>query len=69
MYMAITVVILMDMYNHLAPQDKEYFRASREALFGQKLEEVSSCFDTNYNGQIWSLLLLLIRKLLSEPCE
>ena len=44
MYMAITVVILMDMYNHLAPQDKEYFRASREALFGQKLEEVSFRF-------------------------
>ncbi|KAK9826572.1 hypothetical protein WJX74_003460 [Apatococcus lobatus] len=40
MYMAITVVILMDMYNHLAPQDKDYFRKSREALFGQKLEEV-----------------------------
>ncbi len=42
MYMGITLVILMDMYNHLAEKDKKYFRESREALFkGQKLEDVS----------------------------
>ncbi|DBA85417.1 TPA: hypothetical protein ACH3X2_006095 [Trebouxia sp. C0005] len=45
MYMGITLVILMDMYNHLAEKDKKYFRESREALFkGQKLEDV--CADT-----------------------
>jgi len=43
MYMGITLVILMDMYNHLAEKDKKYFRESREAMFkGQKLEDVSS---------------------------
>ena len=42
LYLAVTRVILMDMYNHLAPQDKQYFRESREALFGQKLEEVGA---------------------------
>ena len=42
MYMGITLVILMDMYNHLAEKDKKYFRESREAMFkGQKLEDVS----------------------------
>lgn len=41
MYMGITLVILMDMYNHLAEKDKKYFRESREAMFkGQKLEDV-----------------------------
>ena len=44
MYMGITLVILMDMYNHLAEKDKPYFRESREKLFGgQKLEAVRNC--------------------------
>lgn len=42
MYMAITYVTLMDMFNHIAEKDKKYFRESREELFkGQKLEDVS----------------------------
>lgn len=46
MYMAITYVTLMDMFNHIAEKDKKYFRESREELFkGQKLEDV--CANTD----------------------
>ncbi|MBP0439020.1 glutathione S-transferase family protein [Tianweitania sediminis] len=31
---------LMDIHDHLAPEDQEYFRKSREARFNKKLEEV-----------------------------
>ena len=42
MYMGITYVILLDMFNHLAEKDKKYFRESREQMFnGHKLEDVS----------------------------
>ena len=33
---------LMDIYNSLAPADQEFFRASREKMFGCTLEEFSS---------------------------
>lgn len=32
--------VLLDIYHHLAEQDKEYFRQSREQRFGMTLEEV-----------------------------
>lgn len=33
-------LVLMDIYDHLAEQDKEYFRKSREQRFGMTLEQV-----------------------------
>ena len=42
LYMAVAKVVLLDMFNSLAPEDKQYFRTSREEKFGgQTLEEVS----------------------------
>ena len=40
LYMAIAKVVLVDLLNALAPEDKQYFRQSREEKFGQTLEEV-----------------------------
>ena len=41
MYMAVTNVVMMDMFNHLCSEDQPYFRKSREAMFKpMKLEEV-----------------------------
>lgn len=37
---AVARIILVDVYNHLSPGDQPYFRASREARFGCRLEEV-----------------------------
>jgi glutathione S-transferase len=33
-------LVLLDIYEHIGPQDQEYFRASREPRFGISLEEV-----------------------------
>ena len=42
MYMDVTKVVMLDMYNHLNPKDQPYFRESREAMFKpMKLEEVT----------------------------
>ena len=37
---ALMPIIIMDVYKQLAPQDKDYFRASREQRFGKPLEQV-----------------------------
>lgn len=37
---AILPIIIMDVFNQLAPEDKDYFRASREQRFGKPLEQV-----------------------------
>jgi glutathione S-transferase len=37
---ALARLIHLDIYRHVAPQDREYFRRSREARFGLTLEEV-----------------------------
>ena len=41
MYLAIAKVVILDLYNALAEEDKPYFRESREKTFGKTLEEVS----------------------------
>ncbi len=33
-------LVVFDIYRHVAPQDRDYFRSSREARFGRTLEEV-----------------------------
>ncbi len=33
-------LVLLDIYNHIGPQDQEYFRQSREPRFGMSLEDV-----------------------------
>jgi glutathione S-transferase len=38
---SITKIVLMDIYNMLAPADRAYFRRTREARLGQTLEEVA----------------------------
>jgi len=35
-------LIILDIYNHLVQEDKEYFRAGREKMFGGTLEEVQA---------------------------
>lgn len=61
MYMGITLVILMDMYNHLAEKDKKYFRESREAMFqGQKLEDVSHQLQVPYISLLQPCFWLLL---------
>jgi glutathione S-transferase len=38
--MGLIRLVLLDIYNHIAPEDQEYFRASREPRFGMSLEDV-----------------------------
>jgi glutathione S-transferase len=35
-------MVLLDIYNHLAPQDRDYFRRSREARVGMSLESYAA---------------------------
>lgn len=39
---AIAPLILLDIFHHLAPEDRAYFRASREKRFGKPLEAVQA---------------------------
>ncbi len=39
--MAAFPVVLLDIYKHLAKEDLEYYRESREKMFGCSLEDVS----------------------------
>ncbi len=39
---ALVRLVLMDIFNHLHPNDKAYFRHSREHRFGMSLEQVSA---------------------------
>jgi glutathione S-transferase len=39
-------LVLLDIYNHIGPQDQEYFRQSREPRFGMSLEDVVKNRDT-----------------------
>ena len=38
-------LVITDIYDHLAPQDRDYFRTSREARFGKTLPEVQATRD------------------------
>ena len=40
---ALKPIIILDAFNSLAHQDKEYFRSSREAAAGKPLEQVMVC--------------------------
>ena len=42
MFNAIAPVLMLDIYNHLTPEDKRYFRTTRQLKFGSTLEEVSA---------------------------
>ncbi|MCG8512102.1 MAG: glutathione binding-like protein, partial [Rhodospirillales bacterium] len=39
---AISPLIIHDIFEHLAPEDREYFRSSREKRLGRTLEEVQA---------------------------
>lgn len=41
MLKAIFPIVLVDVAEHLTPEDKKYFVESREKMFGTKLENVS----------------------------
>jgi glutathione S-transferase len=43
-------LILLDIFRHLAPQDRDYFRASRERRFGCTLEEVQGGREARLEG-------------------
>lgn len=43
-------LVLLDIYNHLAEQDKEYFRQSREQRFGMTIEQVVQNRQTQLAG-------------------
>jgi glutathione S-transferase len=40
LYPTISRMIILDIHNHLAPEDAAYFRQSREKRFGMSLEDV-----------------------------
>lgn len=54
---------LMEIFNGLAPADKDHFRASREKMFGKTLEEFQAQFDigdfSGLNGALLPLELTL----------
>ena len=42
LHMAAFPLVLMNLFNNIAEQDKAYFRENREARFGRKLEEIGT---------------------------
>jgi len=56
---AVVKLCLMDIFNSLAPADKEHFRTTREKMFGKTLEEFQAQFDMeDYSGLNVALLPL-----------
>jgi glutathione S-transferase len=43
-------MIVLDIFEHLAPEDQAYFRSSREQRFGRTLEEVQAGRETRVEG-------------------
>lgn len=43
-------MIILDIYNHLTPEDKEYFRTSREGRVGRTLEEFQAGREDRLKG-------------------
>lgn len=59
-------IVAVDIWNHLDPGDKDYFRRSREARFGTTLEEY--CADRNQHlGTLRQLLEPMRQTLASQP--
>lgn len=46
LYGLLAPIVIMDIYNHIAPEDKAYFRQTREARFGMTLEEFAAKAET-----------------------
>jgi glutathione S-transferase len=61
---AIAPLIICDLLDVVAPEDRGYFRASREARFGRTLESVQSDRDTRVTGfrQVLAPLRLVLRQ-------
>ncbi len=55
----VVALSLMEIFNTLAPADKEHFRTTREKLFGKTLEEFQAQFDTSDFGPLNAALLPL----------
>ena len=53
-------MILLDIYDHLMPEDQAYFRASREQRFGRTLEQVQAGREERLEGFTKSLQPLRI---------
>jgi glutathione S-transferase len=47
---ALFPIILLDLFDHVAEQDRAYFRASREQRLGRKLEEVAADREQRLDG-------------------
>ncbi len=43
-------LIVLDIFNHLTPEDRDYFRTTREIRFGKTLEEVQAGRDERLGG-------------------
>lgn len=56
----VTSVALMDIYNLLDPEDRSYFRSSREQRLGRRLEEVVADRDRKVQGFLKTLAPLRI---------
>ncbi len=55
-------LVVLDIWKHVAPQDRDYFRTSREERFGKTLEEVVADRDANvlvFREQLTPLRLVL----------
>lgn len=63
---AIAHIILLDVYNQLAPVDRPYFRHTREQRFGQRLEDVVAN-QTAHVASLREMLAPLRHTLAAQP--
>lgn len=64
---AVVKLSLLDIFNSLAPADKEHFRTTREKLFGKTLEEFQAQFDTGDHAGLNAALQPLELTLRKQP--
>ena len=64
---AVVKISLMEIFNGLAPADKEHFRTTREKMFGKTLEEFQAQFDTGDFSGLNAALLPLELTLRKQP--
>ncbi|KAK9826622.1 hypothetical protein WJX74_006406 [Apatococcus lobatus] len=61
---ALMPIIILDVFNQLAPQDKAYFRTSREQRFGKPLEQI--CTDIPAEVEQFRHVMEPVRQTLSK---
>jgi glutathione S-transferase len=63
---AIAPMVVLDIFKHVAPKDRDYFRSSREQRFGGKLEDIAGQADSRLPA-LRKLLEPLRQTLASQP--